>query len=185
VDQTDEQLVTAYRGGDDRSFDMLVHRHTNAVYGFASRLVRRQADAEDVVADTFVKAWKHIDSFRLTMNFRTWLFTIARNTAFDLARKRKVYAFSEFDTDTGENILINSLTLEEESAIERLAREEDAETVRTALLAMSPIHQEILHLRYGEDMTFEEISMVVKKPMNTVKSQARRGLIELKKLLAP
>jgi RNA polymerase sigma-70 factor (ECF subfamily) len=183
MEQTDEQLITLYIDGDDTAFDSLVRRHTNAVYGFVIRLVRRQADAEDVVQNTFIKAWKHIDSFNVNMNFRTWLFTIARNTAFDLARKRKVFAFSEFDTDTGDNVLVNSLATDEDTAIEHMMLEEDAEVVRAALATLSPAHQEILHLRYGEDLTFEEISQVVKKPMNTVKSQARRGLIELKRIL--
>jgi len=183
VDHTDQQLITSYIEGDDAAFDSLVRRHTSAVYGFVSRLVRREADAEDVVQNTFIKAWKHIHSFKLTMNFRTWLFTIARNTAFDLARKRPIFAFSEFDTDSGDNVITNSLSDDEDSVIENMIAEEDAQVVRDALATMSRSYQEILHLRYAEDQTFEEISQVLGKPMNTVKSQARRGLIELKKIL--
>jgi RNA polymerase sigma-70 factor (ECF subfamily) len=184
MEQTDDQLISLYMDGDDAAFDTLIRRHTGAVYGFVSRLVRRGADAEDVVQDTFVKVWRNIAKYKPGMNFRTWIFTIARNTAFDLARKRKMFAFSEFENDTGENMLVNSLSDNDQTALERMIEQEDAQVVRNALEKTSHSHQEILHLRYVEDLSFEEISKVVGKPMNTVKSQCRRGLIELKKIMS-
>jgi RNA polymerase sigma-70 factor (ECF subfamily) len=135
------------------------------------------------VQETFFKVWKNLKKFRQGENFKTWIFTIARNTAIDFLRKRKEYVFSDFENAEGGNYVADTLTDPEplpDALVETLEREKLLEEL---LSKISPQYREVLMLRYHEDLTFEEIGKVLDKPLDTVKSQHRRALIELRKII--
>ena len=184
MEKSDLEIIAEHLASDENAFAELVRRYFESVYAFAYRITRSQDTAEDVTQETFVKAWKNITRYKKEHNFKTWLFTIARNTAFDLARKRKLTALSEFEDDRGENILLSTTADSAPTPLDESILNEEAEQVRHMLGKLSPAHQEILHLRYGEELSFEEISLVTGKPLSTVKSQCRRALIELRQIIA-
>ncbi len=183
MEPTDAQLIAAYRSGDDAALNALVLRYLPLVFRFGYRLTGNAQDAEDVAQATFVKVWRYLKRYRSDASFKAWLFSIARNCAFDVLRKRRDISFSSFENADGDNALVDSLTDPEPLPDELVARAQDANTLES-LLSQLPLSQRtVLLLCYQEQLTFEEISQVIGQPLNTVKSHHRRALITLRKLL--
>lgn len=184
MERNEQQLIADYLGGDNNAVAILIDRHLKAVFNFARRLSGNGEDAEDIAQETFLKVWRNLKKYRLGENFKAWLFTITRNTAIDLMRKRKSLAFSVFENDEGENALTESLTDIEPLPDEIFAKAEEKGLLENALIGLSPASRETLLLYYGENLTFDEIGKILGKSINTVKSRHRRALIELRKLLS-
>lgn len=181
-DRNDQEIITDYLNGDEESLKALVERYLRPVYNFSYRICNNTENAEDITAEVFVKIWKNLKKYRTEQSFKVWLFSIARNTTIDWLRKRKSLVFSDFDTQTGENLIENKLRDGEPLPDELLILEEDKKRLGELVAKLFPIYQTILTMRYTEEFTFKEISEILQKPINTVKSQHRRALIELRKL---
>jgi RNA polymerase sigma-70 factor (ECF subfamily) len=181
VEFSDDILIEQYMQGDTSAFSQLVIRYTPQVFGFVRSIMHDMTEAEDVTQETFVKAWKNIHKFDTSRDFKTWLFSIAHNTAIDYLRKRKSVTFSTLENDelSLSEIIPDDAPLADELAIQS----EDKESIRLALGKLKPLYQEVLLLRYTDDFTFEKIGEILKKPLHTVKSQHRRALIALRSLL--
>ena len=107
--ETDKQLVYNYINGDGKVLEKLISRYLKPVYNFVYRISNSQQDAEDITQETFIKVWQKIKKYNPDKNFKTWLFTIARNTAVDWLRKKRNLVFSDFENSQGENYLENAL----------------------------------------------------------------------------
>lgn len=183
--ETDEEIISSYLYGDEAAFKKLVDRYTAPLYNFVARLGSR-ADAPDVLQEVFLKAWKNISSFDGgKASFKTWIFTIAKNTATDFLRKKKSLLFSDMKISEEEdmNSFAENIPAEELLPPQALQKLEDAQFLNNLLQNLRPEYREILSLHYQEEMTFEEIGEILHKPQNTVKSQHRRAILELRKML--
>jgi RNA polymerase sigma-70 factor (ECF subfamily) len=183
MEKTDSELIAEYLSGDEKSFEILMNRHISRVYNFVYRLVPKNIDVDDIVSETFFKVWKNLKKFRAEEKFTTWLFTIARNTAYDTMRKKSALTFSNFDTDDGKNFITDTLTDTEPLPPEILEQAENKKIVENLLKKISPDYREVLLLHYINEFTFEEIGKILNKPLDTVKSQHRRAIIILRKML--
>ena len=182
--QSDEELAEKSRERDEFAFQELMHRYMRQIFNFSRQYSKTAEDAEDIAQDTFFKVWKHIGKYTKNRQFRPWLYTIARNTALDFLKKKSASAFSELDdTDNGLQFA-DTLEDQEPLAPEILDRSAAADVVNKALESLHPDHRAVLLLHYREEMTFDEISVVVKHPMNTVKSWHRRALFKLRDILS-
>jgi len=181
--QTDEKIIASYKNGEEEDFKKLIDRYTSPLFNFAARLTNKD-EAEDIVQEVFIKAWKNINRFdENKASFKTWIFTIAKNTITDFLRKNKGVLFSDIGGDDeadsfAENIPDESLL--PDAALEKL---EDATFLNKILEKLNGAYREILVLHYQEEMTFDEIGKVLGKPLNTVKSAHRRAIIEMRKML--
>lgn len=185
MERSDEELLAAYLRDDEAAFSELVERHLGAVYSFVVRFVGDQHDAEDIVQETFLKAWKSAKSYREEASkFKTWVLRIARNTAIDHLRKKKHIPFSAFDTEEGVNVLAETVPDSEELPDEKLAKAMDAESLTHAMQSLSPESREILLLHYTNGLTFLEIGEMLGQPQNTVKSRHHRAVLSLRKVLS-
>ncbi len=111
--QDDRQLIYDYlKKGDEKSLEILIQRYLKPVYGFAYRYVGNVQEAEDIAQEVFVKVWKNLKKPALSLskgfdpkkgNFKAWIFTIAKNTAFDFLKKKKSLQFSDLQKE--ENVL--------------------------------------------------------------------------------
>ncbi|MFA6364835.1 MAG: RNA polymerase sigma factor [Candidatus Paceibacterota bacterium] len=180
---TDEELVRAYLSGDTTAFSHLVEQYTNYIYNFVRRFITQKNDAEDITQEIFIKAWKHLSSFDETRSFKTWLFTIAKNTTFDYIRRKREILFSDIEDVHGEYWIEESIEDSAPLPITLFERKEVSEFIANALQKL-PIHERtILILYYQNEFTFEEIAKILRKPMNSVKSTHFRALKKLKSSL--
>lgn len=179
----DEKLVAEYLDGDEGAYAALVERHLRSVYAFAMRFTQDSNEAEDVVQESFLKAWKSLKKFDAKKaRFKTWLMSIARNTAIDHLRRRKNTPFVEFDTDG--NNFSESIADETPLPDEIAARKDDVAALERALMEISVRHREVLLLyNNGNDFTFQEIATILGESMNTVKSRYRRAVEALTQAL--
>ncbi|MGQ0712915.1 MAG: RNA polymerase sigma factor [Gemmatimonadaceae bacterium] len=149
---SDSALIARWRGGDERAATILVERHASAVARFVASMGAR-GEVEDVVQDTFVRAFGSLDSFREQSALRTWLFSIARNLWRDRARANRravpVVPVNETHAVTENDPLEVAVATETES---RLA---------AALDGLTETQREVFTLRVSEGMSYREIAEVV------------------------
>ncbi len=183
MQKEDEQLIADYLEGDEKALAILIDRYLSDAYTFAVKLTGDTQTAEDITQESFTKAWKNMRKFIPGNSFHGWLFSIIRNTAIDFLRKKKAVPFSVFETTTnGDNVLVATLADAGPLPDELLARTEDARFLEMLLGQINPEYRQVLTLRNTSNMTFAEISKVIKRPLHTVKSQYRRGLVALRRL---
>jgi len=184
VEDTDDELISKYIQGEEESFNILVQRYTKPLYLFALRMTGKNELAEDIVQETFLKVWKKISSYKNGSNtFKSWVFTITRNTTIDQLRKKKMPVVSDFDTKDGNNYLMDTVYDAETLPSNLIEKAEQKNMLEGALNSLSIENKEILTLHYQDEMTFETIGKILKKPLNTVKSRHRRALSKLKDYL--
>ena len=151
-DPTDLELIARWRAGDERAATSLVERHAPALARFAVSLGQR-TDVEEVVQDTFVRAFGSIDSFRADSSLRTWLFTIERRLILDRRRaerrRRDDLTVDEADAAT------------EFDALDEIVAEEAEARVRRAVDRLSKLQREVFLLRVNEGLSYKEIAEVV------------------------
>jgi RNA polymerase sigma-70 factor, ECF subfamily len=181
MDQSDKQLIENFLAGDDSAFSELVKKHLKSVYNFLYHFVRDREALDDITQETFIKAWKNIEKFDRERNFKVWIFSIAKNTAFDYLKKKKTIPFSTFTDDEGNNRLDN---ISEDSILpdEILIRADSAKILEEKLKKIPDIYRVILLMHYKEDFFLREIAKILGKPYNTIKSQHQRGLTKIREL---
>lgn len=148
----DGALIERWRGGDERAATLLVERHTRPLARFVASLGVRD-DVEEVVQDTFVRAFSSLDGFRAQSSLRTWLFTIARNLVRDRARAAK----NRRDVATVEE---NDLATEHD-ALDVVVADETAQRMTDALARLSPMQKDVFTLRVSQGLSYREIADVV------------------------
>lgn len=183
MDTRDNELILEYIEGDTEALEEIVARNIGLVYRYALRMTMDVEQAQDITQETFVKLWRNIHKFDTERNFRTWLLGIAHNTAIDFLRKRKIFVFSDFNTRDDGNEIIDTLADTAPLPPELFEQAERKELLAHALEEISPMLREVLALYYEEGLTFNEIGEILNKPLNTVKSQHRRALEALRKIL--
>jgi RNA polymerase sigma-70 factor (ECF subfamily) len=161
--------------------ELIINRYLKPIYNYAFRITGNKSEAEDITAEVFVKVWKNLKKVDENKNLKVWIFAITRNTAIDSLRKRKNISFSQIDSPAGE--FEENIADIEPLPDEIFLRKELAKELETALSKIRPDFREIILLHYTEGLTFEEISEIVSKPLNTVKSHHLRALSALRKLL--
>lgn len=176
MEPTDEQLVTLYRDGAGDAFQRLLLRHVDGIYNFAFRLVGNREAAQDITQEASIKAWKNIDRFNTGEKWKTWIYAIARNTAIDYLRKKRSLSFTDTELASGQNPAIDNQEADEPLPDNMAMQIEDKALLETALSELSPLYREVVYLYYYEDMTLQEIANLLDKPIDTVKSQHRRGM---------
>jgi RNA polymerase sigma-70 factor (ECF subfamily) len=180
---TDEELLASAHNKDDEAFEVLMRRYIKPLFYFAKQYVGDDAAAEDITQETFFKAWRNIGKFKTGKTFRPWVYTIARNTALDYIKKKRAVAFSELDDLDKDDSFADTVQDTAPLPIEIFEQVESAEQLESAMQALHPDHRTTLIMHYYEELTFDEIAIVMGKPLNTVKSWHRRSLSKLKGLI--
>jgi len=180
---SDQKLIADYLGGDEKSLEILIHRYLKPIYSFVYRYVGNEQEAEDITQEIFVKAWRNLKKFNQNKSFKTWIFTIAKNTSIDFLKKKKAIPFSQFENEKGENKFIERLTNPSSLFNELLERVGIEEVLNAAINQLAPKYCTVLFLHYNDHFTFREIAEVLREPLNTIKSRHRRSIAILRKLL--
>jgi RNA polymerase sigma-70 factor (ECF subfamily) len=151
-EQTDGELIQRWKAGDSRAATQIVTRHADALARFAVSSGER-VEIEELVQDTFVRAFSSIDSFRGDSTLRTWLFTIERRLMLDRRRaeRRQKATVPVDDADA----------VTEYDALDALVAEEAESKVRRAVDALSPMQREVFTLRVEQGMSYRDIAEIV------------------------
>jgi RNA polymerase sigma-70 factor (ECF subfamily) len=180
METEDQKLVAEFLAGSDGAFEQLVNRYLKAIYNFLYQFTKDRDSLEDLTQETFIKAWKNIRKFDSRKNFRTWLFTIAKNTAYDFLKKKKTLPFSNFIDDEGNNKLEN-LSEDQPLPDEILVKADSAKELEKKLQEIPDNYRIILLMHYKDDFSLQEISEILNLSYNTIKSQHARALASLRK----
>ena len=164
--------------GDQIAFTFLLDYFWNEVYGFMLKRTENETIAEDITIETFSKAFDKIASYNPEFQFNTWLIAIAKNVYIDLLRKKKSSLFIEItDTDDQQAYNIADPT---PSAEDALIKEQNLSRLLQCIKELKPHYQEVIQLRYFQEMTYQEIALKIDEPLSNVKVK----LLRAKKLLA-
>ena len=151
-ERTDSELIERWKAGDSRAATQIVTRHADALARFAVSSGERM-EIEELVQDTFVRAFSSIDSFRGDSSLRTWLFTIERRLMLDRRRaERRQKAMVPVDP-------ADAVT--EYDALDALVAEEAESKVRRAVDLLSPMQREVFTLRVEQGMSYRDIAEIV------------------------
>ncbi len=178
--RTDEQLVDAYLKGEEPALEILIGRYLSPLYNFAFKYVRSQMAAEDVAQEALVKIWRNLKKYKPAYKFKTWAFTITKNTALDYLKRKGLVALAEtdgFEDGALMRALVSAAPLPEEI----IERAENAQTIKTAVAKLSGKYRQVLALYYEYGLNFREIAETLKESIDTIKTRHRRAVIYLKK----
>jgi RNA polymerase sigma-70 factor (ECF subfamily) len=181
---TDTAAVALARGGDSDAFRGLVDRHSRAVYRLAYRMTGNPHDAEDVVQDTFLKAYRQLGRFESRANFGTWLHRIAVNCSIDLIRTRK---HQETGHDAADLDLLDSGDdRRADPSPERLMMSTEVqERVSRAMEGLTAMERAAFVLRHFEGQSIEEISRALGLKANAAKHSIFRAVRKMRLALEP
>jgi RNA polymerase sigma-70 factor (ECF subfamily) len=160
------------------SFEALMLPHLDAAHNLAKWLLRNEQDAQDVVQEAFLRAFKSFGGFHGS-NGRAWLLTIVRNTSYTLLKKNRV---SDLTTPFDEEIHASGEESVSPAAI--LEHIEDAELIKGAMDELPAEFREILTLRHQEGLSYKEIADIAQIPPGTVMSRLARARTKLRECLA-
>jgi RNA polymerase sigma-70 factor (ECF subfamily) len=151
-EETDVELINRWKAGDSRAATRLVGRHSEALARFAASAGERDG-IEELVQDTFVRAFASLDSFRGESTLRTWLFTIERRLMLDRRRAER-RSPETVPVDESDHV-------SEYGALDALIADEVQERVRRSLAALSPTQREVFTLRVQQGLSYKEIAVIV------------------------
>jgi RNA polymerase sigma-70 factor (ECF subfamily) len=182
---SDDELMERVRDGELERLEVLFERHHAALYRFFRRLVRDGTAAEDLVQEVFVRLLKYRGGFRPQGNFRAWLYSLARNAAFDqlekagVERSRRVEPRGAFDD--GEPVHpLDRVIAPGLSADEVMERDQTAALLRRALDEMPADRRAVLVMSRYRELRYEEIAEVFGTSVGAIKVRAHRAMKELR-----
>jgi RNA polymerase sigma-70 factor (ECF subfamily) len=175
-------LIGRARTGDSRAFDELARREERALYRHAARIVGPGADAEDVVQDAFLSAWRSIRSFEGT-SFRAWLFRIVTNRALDRMRARKRRPELPLEPTDDEEVTWAEPASPGPELADMASSHEALRVVEEALASVPAEQRAALLLRDVEGFAYEEIAFMTGVEIGTVKSRIHRARLAVRNTL--
>jgi len=180
---TDETaLVERTREGDAVAFAALVRRYEGKIFRLAQNITQNREDAEDVLQETFLKAYEHLDQFQGNSKFYTWIVRIAVNQALMKLRKRKADKTVSMDEniDTGEDTVAREIAAWDENPEQRYSREEVGEILTAAIDSLAAPYRAVFVLRDMEELSTEETAEALDLSIPAVKSRLLRARLQLR-----
>ena len=179
---SDEQLIIDHLKGDKEALEILIKRYLKSIYSFVYHFGGNSQEVEDITQEVFVKVWRNLKRFDRNKKFKTWIFTIAKNTCFDWQKKKRTVPFSVLDNE-GELSFAETIKDPAPLPNELLEKQDINIRLNKAVESLSPKYQMILLLRYNHHFTFREIAESLGESIDTIKTRHKRGIAILRKLL--
>jgi RNA polymerase sigma-70 factor (ECF subfamily) len=178
-------LVAQARDGDTVAFGELVRRYEGKIFRLAQHITQNREDAEDVLQETFLKSYEHLDQFKGDSKFYTWIVRIAVNQALMKLRRRKTDKSVSLDEqiDTGEDTVVREIAAWGENPEERFSREELGDVLDTAIQSLEPLYRSVFVLRDIEELSTEETADALGLSVPAVKSRLLRARLQLREKL--
>jgi RNA polymerase sigma factor (sigma-70 family) len=174
----DFRLIDMAVGGDDKAYAKLLQRYKRPVYHVILKMVRNVDDAEDLMMESFSKAFRSLHRFKKDFTFSTWLFRIATNNTIDFIRKKKLNTLSIENTYTDDDGGSVSIDIQDKGNLdpqEEAIRLQKEELMQVFVNMLPPKYQKLVRLRYFHELSYEEIAAELEAPLGTVKAQLHRA----------
>jgi RNA polymerase sigma-70 factor, ECF subfamily len=171
-----QRIALGLRQGDVGLLATLVEQYQYRLVRYLVSLLGRRDGVDDLVQETWLRVLERGGSYDGHSRFEPWLFRVARNIALDALRKRTVLSL---DSDEGDGALFLPAS-GEPSPYTLAARTQEAARIAQSLQALEPVYREVLVLRFQEDLSLQEIAVIVGAPVSTVASRIYRGLATLR-----
>lgn len=181
----ESSLVAQVRGGDSRAFSELVRRYEAKIFRLAQHITQNREDAEDVLQETFLKAYEHLDQFQGNSKFYTWIVRIAVNQALMKLRRRKTDRSVSLDEgiDTGEDTVTREIAAWDEDPEQRFSREELGDILDSAIQSLAPPYRSVFVLRDIDELSTEDTAEALGLSIPAVKSRLLRARLQLREKL--
>jgi len=172
----DDVLVRKAIGGNERSYKKLVEKYQRPLYFHIRKMISDQEQVEDLVQETFVKAFDNLSNYSTNYAFSTWIYRIATNHTIDYLRKKKLQTLSidkPIKAKGGEMQM--QLPDESAQADRDIIQKQRRQMVRSAIEELPEKYRKVIQLRHMEEKSYQEIAEVLNKPLGTVKAHIFRA----------
>lgn len=185
--EIDQVLVERAQAGDKKAFGLLVEKYHRKLGRLLSRMIRDQNEVEDVVQESFIKAYRALHNFRGDSAFYTWLYRISVNTAknYLVSLGRKPQVLQNVEIEDVENFEVGSEMRSMETPETAMATKQIAQTVNDAVEALPEDLRTAITLRELEGLSYEEIADIMQCPIGTVRSRIFRARETISAKLRP
>ena len=185
--ELDQMLVERAQAGDKKAFGLLVEKYHRKLGRLLSRMIRDQTEVEDVVQETFIKAYRALHNFRGDSAFYTWLYRIGINTAknYLVSLGRKPQVLNDVEIEDAENFEGGTNMRTMETPETALATKQIAQTVNDTVETLPEDLRTAITLRELEGMSYEEIAAIMQCPIGTVRSRIFRARETIAEKLRP
>jgi RNA polymerase sigma-70 factor (ECF subfamily) len=185
MEATDLAAVERTRAGDTAAFRVLVERYGRSVFRLAFRMTANEFDAEDVVQETFLRAYKQLDSYESRSSFSTWLYRIASNYALDLIRSRKRHASRRVTEDSEEEDVLDNVRATDPGQDRIYYSAQVKQRLDAALQLLSDQERTAFLLRHFEGQSIEEIGAILNLGVSATKNSIFRAVRKVREALEP
>lgn len=184
IDIEEKKIIKKAAAGSAEAFEALVLQYQTPIYNLCLRITGNPEDAADMTQESFLKAWRSLDSFHFEAAFSTWLYRLASNTCLDFLRstKRRRALSLTVEDESGESRLLDLPDPAPTPEAALLTNEENA-LLSAAMGQLDPEQRRILTLRVVNDLSYTEIAAVLNIKEGTVKSRLARARENLRKKL--
>ena len=170
------EIVKKAKSGDEKAFSYLYEYYISPIFRFIYFRVKSYEEAEDLTQAVFLKAWNGLPDYKQKKNlFGAWLYTIARNTIIDYWKKKKEWKISDLAKDTIKD--------HREPIYDLIEEEEDFRAVKEAISLLTEDQQEVIILKFIEDLSNKEIAKIMNKKQDAIRQLQSRAIKELRKYL--
>jgi RNA polymerase sigma-70 factor (ECF subfamily) len=173
VIDSDRDIIDAVRNGNSRRYSVLVDRHKDRAMTLAVRLVGERSEAEELVQDAFLRAFRSLDTFRGEAKFSTWFYRILYNVCMTRVRRRHVLPVQDLPGDAASGG--GEWADAGPDVQERLETDEVREMLLEEMLRLPEAFRVALTLFYVQELKYEEMTVVLQVPLGTVKTNLSRG----------
>lgn len=172
----DDALVKRAIGGDEKAYKELVDKYQRAIYYHILKMIRDREQVEDLVQETFVKAFDNLNSYSTNYAFSTWLYRIATNHTIDYLRKKKLQTLSiDEPVKTRDGDMQMQLPDDSAETDRQIIRKQRQKIVQQAIEDLPPKYKRVIKMRHMEEKSYQEISEILDLPLGTVKAHIFRA----------
>lgn len=170
----DNELVVVVRENDPERYGEIIERYQTKLFVYLYRLIGDREEAEDLLQDVFIKTYRNLNSFDASRKFSSWIYRIAHNEAVNYIKRKSLKRFIPWEdiTATKDKLEMSSV---EEGVDKAWIRKETNQEIDEAIKRLSFKYRQVLILRYYSDKSYEEISEILGRPVNTVGTLINRA----------
>jgi len=185
MEGNDAAVVALVLGGEQDAYRVLVERHSRAVFRLAYRMMGNEHDAEEVVQETFLKAYRSLKKFEERSAFSTWLYRITSNCALDLIRKRQRHDDKRAPQPPEESEVVAQIATGDPGPDRLALSGELGKQIYAAMRELSPMERAAFVLRHHQGHSIAEIGRLLSLEPSATKNSIFRAVQKLRRALEP